>query len=325
MAHEIDMTNGIAMAYVGEKPWHGLGQELSPDADIDTWITEAHMDYELMNAPIEFQDPYSDYMYIPGKKVIYRSDTMTPLAVVGNNYKLVQPKEVLEFFRSSTEKAGFKLETAGALFGGAKYWGLARTENEVRISGNDLVRGYLMLATSCDGSMSTIASYVSVRVVCNNTLKLAMENNNSAPHVRVSHRSNFNAELVKSKLGLESSWVEFSEHVQQMAERKVTDKEAIAFLISVMGNPDKPIEEQTSAGKMAEVFELFAGKGIGSNLRSAERTAWGLVNAVTEYVDHRAGRKQDKFTRDRRLDSAWFYGGAEMKTKAYQVALKLAA
>jgi len=323
MAHELDMTNGVAMAYVGKKPWHGLGQELSPDADIDTWITEAKLDYELMHAPVEFEvGGFSGYMHIPGKKVIFRSDNDAPLAIVGKNYKVVQPREVLEFFRSTTEKAGFQIETAGALFGGAKYWALARTDNEVRISGNDVVRGYLLLATSCDGSMSTIASYVSVRVVCNNTLKLAA---GSRPNVRVSHRSNFDSELVKSKLGLSEDWAAFSEKSQHLAERRVSSKEAIAYLISVLGDPEKPVESQPNAKRIAEVYQLFEGKGIGSNLRSAEGTAWGLVNAVTEYVDHKSGTKQDKYTVDRRLESAWFYGGSDLKQKAFSEAVRLVA
>jgi len=90
--------------------------------------------------------------------VLYRSDTKAPLSVVSNRYQIVQPREVLEFYRDLTEVSGYELETAGVLKGGRKFWALARTGQTTKLKGNDQVNGYLLLATSCDGTLATTAT-----------------------------------------------------------------------------------------------------------------------------------------------------------------------
>ena len=94
-----------------------------------------------------------------------RSDTNAPLSVVSGRYQVVQPKEVLEFYRDLSEISGFELETAGVLKAGKKFWALARTGKETALKGNDVVKGYLLLATSCDGTLATTATPSTVRWV----------------------------------------------------------------------------------------------------------------------------------------------------------------
>ncbi|MBN0134206.1 DUF932 domain-containing protein, partial [Pseudomonas aeruginosa] len=89
--------------------------------------------------------------------------------------QVVQPREVLEFYRDLTQVSGYELETAGVLKGGRKFWALARTGQNTSLKGNDLVNGYLLLATSCDGTLATTATPTTVRVVCNNTLTIAVD------------------------------------------------------------------------------------------------------------------------------------------------------
>src|SRR3546814_20756798 len=113
----------------------------------------------------------------PEQKVLYRSDTKAPLAVVSKRFQVVQPGEILEFYRDLTEVGGFELETAGVLRGGRKFWALARTGQSVSLKGRDRVDGYLLLATACDGTLATTAQFTSVRVVCNNTLSIALGDN----------------------------------------------------------------------------------------------------------------------------------------------------
>lgn len=110
----------------------------------------------------------------PEQKVLYRSDTKAPLSVVSNRYQVVQPREVLEFYRDLTEVSGYELETAGILKGGRKFWALAWTGQTTVLKGNDQVNGYLLLATSCDGTLATTATPTTVRVVCNNTLTISL-------------------------------------------------------------------------------------------------------------------------------------------------------
>lgn len=83
-----------------------------------------------------------------------------PLSVVSNRYKVVQPHEVLHFYKDLVSAGGFELETAGVLKGGRKLWALAKTGHEARIKGNDRIKAYLLsLATSCDGTLCTTAQF----------------------------------------------------------------------------------------------------------------------------------------------------------------------
>lgn len=217
MAHLVEQ-----MAYVGATPWHGLGTRLTQKQPLEVWQREAGMNWQIQDSPVHFKaDTVGNLGTIhsfPEQKVLYRSDTKAPLSVVSNRYQVVQPREVLEFYRDLTEVSGYELETAGILKGGRKFWALARTGQTTALKGNDQVNGYLLLATSCDGT-------------------------------------------------------------------------------------------------------LYEGQGRGATLESAQGTAWGLLNAVTEYVDHERRARSTEY----RMDSAWFGAGASLKERALNAALQLAA
>jgi hypothetical protein len=93
----------------------------------------------------------------------------------------------------------------------------------------------------------------------------------------------------------------------------------MSYLVNVLGDPAASLQDQPKA--LQQAYELFAGQGKGSQLASANGTAWGLLNAVTDHVDHFSRARSP----DNRLDSAWFGAGAMVKAKAYQEAMKLAA
>ena len=319
MAHELatNLDGRIAMAYVGETPWHGLGQQLTPESPIEVWMEEAGFNYEIMGGEVMAAMPDGQNMItMPSRKLLYRDDTRTPLAIVSDKYKVVQPAEVMEFFRDLTEDHGWQLETAGVLFGGAKYWALARTGNETRIMGQDQVGDFMLLATACDGTMRTLAKRTSVRVVCNNTLSIAQHGEG----FRVSHSSVFDPLKVKQELKLIDGWKEFENNALMLAERKVTNLEAIDYVVKIFGDPAKPVDQQSSINTIAKVLKLYDGQGKGSEFKSAKGTAWGLVNGVTEYLDWHKGNSQD-----RRLDSAWFGKASDLKERAFVEALKMAA
>lgn len=314
MAHELHSVAGkTSMAFVGAKPWHGLGQELTPGASIETWVREAGMEYELLSSKVAYKTADNKTAIFPNRQVLFRSDDGAPLGLVGDSYKVVQPREVIEFFRSLAEDHGFELETAGVLFGGKKYWALARTPNNFTVGKKDAIKGHLMLATACDGSMSTIAKYVATRVVCNNTIQVAMGEN--GPVGKTRHNAEFKADDVKAELGLfDAGWENFKAQTLALAKRKMSQAEAVSYLIKLMGDEAKPVEEQPHADTMKIIAEKFVtGNYIGHELSGD--SAWGLVNCVTEYVDHTRGRGQD-----RRLEYAYFGGGMELKMKAFEVA-----
>lgn len=315
MAHELHSVSGkTSMAYVGAKPWHGLGQELTAGASIETWIKEAGMDYELLSSKVAYKTTDNKTAIFPNRQVLFRSDDGAPLGLVGDSYKVVQPREVIEFFRSLAEDHGFELETAGVLFSGKKYWALAKTPNNFMVGKSDAVRGHLMLATACDGSMSTIAKYVATRVVCNNTLQISLGEGGSGV-VKTRHNAEFKADEVKTELGLfDAGWEKFKTQTLALAKRKMSQAEAVSYLIKLMGDESKAIEEQPHADTMKIIAEKFVtGNYIGHELSGT--SAWGLVNCVTEYVDHNRGRGQD-----RRLEYGWFGGGMDLKVRAFEVA-----
>jgi len=119
------------MAYVGETPWHGLGNELTPQQPIEIWAEQSGMSFQILETPVRFMaesaGPLGSIKTFADQKVLYRSDTQDALSVVSNRYQVVQPSEVLEFYRDLTQIAGYELETAGVLKGGKKFWALART------------------------------------------------------------------------------------------------------------------------------------------------------------------------------------------------------
>ena len=318
MAHEIQ-----TMAYVDAVPWHGLGNQLTPKQPIEIWQREAGMDWRINESEVLYSVSGGEGLHLksnPDNKVLFRSDTHSPLSVVSKRYRVVQPAEVLEFYRDLVSAGGFELETAGVLKGGKKLWALAKTGQETLLRGNDRVKAYLLLATSCDGTLCTTAQFTSVRVVCNNTLQMAV--GDSGGSVKVPHSTQFDPQQVKQALGLGlSSWETFVTDMRQLADRKVNKFEAMNFLINVLGDRAVPLNDQPNTKAIQNVYTLFSGEGKGSDMASASGTAWGLLNGVTEYVDqHRRARSTDH-----RLDSAWFGPGAAIKERAFHEAMKLAA
>ena len=322
MAHLVE-----TMAYAGATPWHGLGNHLTQKQPIEVWQREAGMDWQIQESLVQFKSDAVGHLgaihSFPEQKVLFRSDTKAPLSVVSQRYHTVQPREVLEFYRDLTEVSGYELETAGVLKGGRKFWALARTGQSAALKGNDQINGYLLLATSCDGTLATTATPTIVRVVCNNTLTIALDGNSRA--IKVPHNTRFDPQTVKKQLGIAvSQWDEFMYRMRTLAERKVQSKEALGFFMNVLcdTNAHAPIPEVLPNKRaMEKVQSLYEGKGRGADLASVRGTAWGLLNAMTEYVDH----ERRAISSEYRMDSAWFGQGAVIKQKALDAALQLVA
>ena len=306
-----------SMAYANATPWHGLGNRLTAKQPIEVWAQQAGMDWKIRQSPVYFHSQEKTSVLYPDHKVLFRSDTEQALSVVSSRYQVVQPREILEFYRDLTEAGGFELETAGVLKGGRKVWALAKTNQSAAIKRNDVVNGYLLLATACDGTLATTAQFTSVRVVCNNTLAVALTNGTGA--IKVPHSTTFNAEAVKKQLDISvSSWDRFIYRMKTFSERKVTHQEAENFIRRLF-NEIASSPNTVNGRAMKKVMELYDGGGRGAELSSARGTVFGLLNAVTEFVDHeRRARSQDY-----RLDSAWFGAGAVLKQKSLGQAMLL--
>ena len=251
--------------------------------------------------------------------------------------------EILEFYRDLTEQSGFELETAGVLKGGKKFWALARTGQSSALKGKDVSNGYILLATACDGTLATTAQFTSIRVVCNNTLAIALKGqNSSAGVVKVPHSTKFDAQKIKQQLGISvRAWEEHMYEMKQLSQRKVTQSEAAAYFDAVFNNTGLSTMEQdegiiqfyrnvaTKADNktepngraMSKVMTMFNGHGRGAELSSAKDTAYGLLCSITEFADH----ERRAMSQDHRLDSAWFGAGAGLKQRGLEQALCMLA
>ena len=312
------------MAYTGQKPWHSLGNKLPADQSIEAWKQSAGMNWQIENSEVRFitgQNGVGMINAFPEQKVLYRSDTKAPLAVVSKRFQVVQPGEILEFYRDLTEVGGFELETAGVLREGRKFWALAKTGQSTLLKGRDRVDGYLLLATACDGTLATTAQFTSIRVVCNNTLAIALSNSSGA--VKVPHRSQFDAEAVKRQLGITvSSWDGFVARMKALVDRPVDPDSVDGLLRRVLtygGSEGRNTVVNEQA--LQSVRALYDGGGKGALMASSRNTAWGVLNSVTEYIDHHRRARSD----DHRRDAAWFGQGAQIKQRAWDEVLKLVA
>jgi phage/plasmid-like protein (TIGR03299 family) len=315
MAHLIE-----TMAYVGTTPWHGLGHRLTAGQPIEVWAQQAGMAWQIHEAPVCFipqsADRFSAMLSFPENKVLFRSDTQTPLSIVSQRFKVVQPRDILEFYRDLTEISGFALETAGVLKGGRKMWALARTSQSSTLRGNDVTNAYVLLATACDGTLATTAQLTAIRVVCNNTLAVALADSIGA--VKVPHNTTFDPQAVKQQLGIAvSAWDAFMTRMRALSERQVDAQEALNYFSQVFTEQSKTVVGRSNERAIAKAMALFDGQGRGAELASSKGTAFGLLNSVTEYVDHERRAKSI----DHRLESAWFGRGAILKQKALDQAL----
>jgi phage/plasmid-like protein (TIGR03299 family) len=189
---------------------------------------------------------------------------------------------------------------------------------------DDQVAPYLMLATSYDGTMATVAQFTTVRVVCNNTLQASLQNHSGDGRVTIPHSAMFNADKVRQDLGIAlDSWDRFLINANRLAARKITDPEMDAFLQDLIeppyGKSYTPEQIRSSKGYQ-RITALFKGAQIGAGQDAVDGTAWGLLNATTQYVDHEKGRLPDN-----RLDNAWFGPGAAFKNKALAIILEVVA
>ena len=342
MAHQVEQ-----MAYVGDTPWHGLGNQLTQNQPIEVWAKQAGMDWRIESSDVSYmaQNERGQSIIMPyeEQRVLYRSDTHAPLSVVSQRYQEVQPMEILEFYRDLTEQSGFELETAGVLKGGKKFWALARTGQSTALKGKDVSNGYILLATACDGTLATTAQFTNIRVVCNNTLAIALRGqSSSAGVVKVPHSTKFDADKVKQQLGISvRAWDEHMYEMKQLTQRKVTQGEAASYFDAVFNNTSMsaadqeeniiqfyrniatptPVKEkpEPNGRAMAKVMDMFNGQGRGAELSSTKDTAYGLLCSITEFADH----ERRAMSTDHRLDSAWFGAGAALKQRGLEQALRL--
>lgn len=278
-------------AYAGSPAWHGLGQKLTEGASIDDWKRESGLDWEVFESKVMYESAKGHHT-VPDKRVLFRSDNKEPLSIVSKDYHVVQPGQVLEFFRDITEQHGFRLSAAGSLFDGKRFWATADVGKSFKAVDSDRIEGQLLLATSVDGTLATQAKFVSTRVVCNNTLTIAM-GESSRNSVRKTHASVWDAKEFKLDLGLfNSGWNKFMNDVRKLADIKVSDAFARHFFEKQFFDADLDIEAQ-GIGDIKKVNTLMDLYQNGTGAEFSHGTAYGIMNATTELYTHGITKMRD--------------------------------
>lgn len=299
-------ANVETMAYRGETPWHGLGEDmgqvvaaLGREPTLEEWQARAGLGWGVAAPRVQFTLD-GKLHESEGHRVLVRTDTMHVFDTVGSVYEPFQNTEILEFFREYVEAGDMKLETLGALGRGEVVWALATMDKGFELAGGDRVSGYVLISNPHKYGQGCTVKFTSVRVVCSNTLAMALGGGGG---LQLPHNKKFDASYrqhAKEKLGIARERMDaFEEDARTLAALNLTDADAEQVLEAVFGEQHRVQES---------ILGLYSGAGLGSELPSAVGTGWGLLNAVTEYFDWHSGRVQDT-----RLKSAWYGAGASKK------------
>lgn len=320
MAHQIMIKNGVAQYASTQGEWHGLGQRMQPGASVEEWQAAAGMDYEVQRGYVRYateRGQTAEQMRVVKEKVVlFRSDTKDALGVVSDGYKVVQPREVLEFFREWAEAGGLTIESAGVLFGGKRYFATAKIAQAVGVDGmRDQIVPYALLSTSADGSLASEGRWTAVRTVCNNTLRMAL---NDAPVFRLTHRSEWKPEKFTSVIeDANAEFGAFMSTARKLAAIKVEAQLAEEMTMALFRKGQTDADKVKESRGFVRVMELFNGAAKGATLETARDTSWGWLNSVTEYFDHHVRAHSD----ENRTASALWGQGDDMKNRALEIAL----
>lgn len=340
MAHLIE-----TMAYAGEVPWHGLGTQVDSNMSPEQMLVAAGLDWTVSKRPAYFAaEKFVPNLYAPELNTnmvlvednffVVRDSDNKVLSHAGTGYNPFQNRDVMSFFKKFTEAGDMFMETAGSLKEGQEIWGLAKLKDGFQLAGGDEVKGYLLLNNSHRVGKAMTVMFTPIRVVCNNTLTLAL-NDSGANKFRILHLQMFDQEIMQAAeeaLGLSSTrMAQFKEQSEFLASKRAQTLDVDNFIAELFQkdtllergkasnqNELPPLRDEfkRTALAVSEAYEVSPG----STLASAKGTWWGALNAVTYVVDHPRRSSSEGSS----LYSAWFGNGANVKRRAMEKALEYA-
>lgn len=273
-------ANVESMFYVRETPWHGLGTRVNEAPDSREALIAAGLDWNVLQEPIYTEAEE----LVDGYKANIRDSDRQVLGVVTDRYKIVQNRDAFSFTDQLLGE-GVRYETAGSLQGGKKVWLLAHLPHEYIISG-ERISPYLVFFNSHDGSGAIKAALTPIRVVCQNTLNLALSTAKrswSMIHtgdikgkMQEAHDTLFMAEKYMDKLGKE---------FETLRRKKLTDKQVMEYIEILLPVEDGSTPQQIKNMKRLQedmklrYFEAPDLKDVGNN-------AYRFINAVSDFATH---------------------------------------
>ena len=318
MAHEIEN-----MLYVGAAPWHNLGRRFQEPPSLEEALVAAGLDWTVSTEPL-----FSGAKEKVDAMLTRRSSDNSILGVVGPNYTPLQNTEAFEFFRPFIDEKAAAIETAGSLRDGKRVWVLAKINRDpMLIKGDDVVEKFVLLSNSHDGTLAVRVGFTPIRVVCNNTLSMAV-NSKASQLLRVKHTKNVvqNLENIQEIMNMaDAEFQATGEQYRFLASKEINTKDLEKYVKIVFNSSQKLAEvsgnlESLSNKRILEsVIPLFE-KGRGNDMLGVKGTYWAAYNAINEYLQYERGTENAG-----RMDSMWFGDSAAKNKKALDTALILAA
>ena len=316
MAHNLHIgTHGQAsMMYFGETPWHRLGQKLDHPATAAEAIEAAGLDYTVAKRPL-FTKIGRQKVHVPDHFATARQDTGAVLGVVGSRYQCIDNTRCFEFFDPLVGREEAIYHTAGVLGNGERCWILAKLPDYIRVGKRgDPIEKFLLLVNSHDGSSQIRIRLSPIRVVCQNTLSVALSG--TEQEVRIKHTATAPAKLEEAHklLGLTNTlYMQLDYIFNRMALRKVSDRELMQYVKTLV--PDNPEAESNTRTEniRKKILDIHESQPDAVMHRG---TLFGAYNSVTELVDHFSSSDNA----DKRLRSMWFGSGERLKLKAFSLA-----
>ena len=311
-----------SMAWAGETPWHGLGVKVGEDLTPAEMLVEAGLNWEVYKIPlfgeVDGVTVKADHHFIA------RDSDNSILGETTENWNLVQNAEAFELFQRWMDKSPvrIKMHTAGSLNNGKMVWGLAKLEDGFSLFGGDDVESYLLFSNPHEFGKVIDIRFTPTRVVCNNTLTMALKANSEKDKVataKMTHRTPFDInraeELVfqaHEKLNDYKNMAEF------LGSKRIADQETLAeYADAVFPIITKREKSRKDLSKSAKAVLEAYDKQPGTQF--AAGSWWQALNAVTFHVDHEMAR-----TPDNRLESAWYGPGRQKKMNAVKLAVEFA-
>ncbi len=346
------MSHAIETAMYLRKPaWHGLGIVLDHPPTVEEAIKAAGLDWVVEKRRMAFETgpagPTGPWAEVDDRFAIVRTSDGRYLGHVGAKFKPLQSSQMFAWFQPFLDAGLVELEAAGSLHGGKRVWVLARIKGDgATIVPNDRVEKYLLIAHAHDGSIAIHIGVTPTRVVCQNTLSIAI--GSGKQHLRIRHTKNMEEALAAAHETIERANMSFDKAAEvwrALAGKKVDGKKDIRRVLDVMF-PKKEREEFVGVDAQALLAEIHANRANEelveeildsgreersrifdsvvklfeedptNNMPGVEGTGWGLYNAFTGWVTHGRGRSQDN-----RLSNAWLTNLSDRALQATQKVL----
>ena len=284
-----------AMAYNGKNgiPWHQLGTALPDAADADTMIKAAGLDWNVVKQPLftyGVGQNSTALLPVKGRVATVRDIDSHVIATVGETYQPIQNRELFDFAEVLMDTGeSVKFETAGALFDGRIAWALAVIEDQaIRIDGDDsAIMPYLVLSTGHDGLRAFMASFTPVRVVCANTLAMAMKGARETYVIRHTVKALDKIEDARKALRLNVEYLQTLKAVSEtLMKARLSKADAIAYTEALIPTTAEDPEKAVKAQRQRD--ELLALYRNSQTLDGVTRpdTRYRMLQATAEWVDH---------------------------------------